>query len=68
MVSLYSMFHNFLKVHKTLRVTPAMEARLADHVWTFEDIVERIDRDAPKPGLRVAHQRQLRFPPAALTH
>ena len=54
MVSLYSFFYNFLKIHKTLRVTPAMEARLTDHVWTFEDIVERIDRDAPKSGLRVA--------------
>jgi hypothetical protein len=31
MVALYSMFYNFGRVHQTLRVTPAMEGRLADH-------------------------------------
>src|SRR5690606_38368058 len=39
MVALYTMFYNFVRVHKTLRVTPAMQAGLTDHVWTFEDIV-----------------------------
>jgi hypothetical protein len=33
------MYYNFGRVHKTLRVTPAMEAGLADHVWSFEEIV-----------------------------
>jgi hypothetical protein len=37
MVALYSVFYNFCKVHKTLRVTPAMEANLMDRVLTFED-------------------------------
>jgi hypothetical protein len=39
MVALYFMFYNFARVHQTLRVTPAMEAGLADHVWSVEDIV-----------------------------
>jgi hypothetical protein len=30
------------RVHQTLRVTPAMEAGLADHVWTIEEIVALI--------------------------
>jgi IS1 family transposase len=39
MVSLYFMFYNFGRVHQTLRVTPAMEAGIADHVWSIEEIV-----------------------------
>ena len=34
MVALYFMYYNFGRVHQTLRVTPAMEAGIADHVWT----------------------------------
>jgi hypothetical protein len=30
--------YNFCRVHKTLRVTPAMEAGLTDHVWTLEEL------------------------------
>lgn len=37
-VSLHFMHYNFARVHKTLRVTPAMEAGIADHVWTLEEI------------------------------
>lgn len=29
----------FARIHKTLRVTPAMEAGVADHVWSLEEIV-----------------------------
>jgi IS1 family transposase len=38
-VALHYMWYNFARVHKTLRVTPAMEAGIADHVWTIEEIV-----------------------------
>ncbi|MGB8030389.1 MAG: IS1 family transposase [Terracidiphilus sp.] len=37
-VALHFMYYNFVRVHKTLRVTPAMEAGLADHVWTIEEL------------------------------
>jgi hypothetical protein len=39
MVSLYFMSYNFGPVHQTLRVTPAMEAGIANHVWSIEEIV-----------------------------
>jgi hypothetical protein len=39
MVALYFMYYNFARVHQTLRVTPAMEAGLSDHVWSIEEIV-----------------------------
>jgi hypothetical protein len=38
MVDLYFMHYNFCRVHKTLRVTPAMQAGLTDHVWTIEEL------------------------------
>ncbi len=37
-VALHYMWYNFARVHKTLRVTPAMEARISDHVWSMEEI------------------------------
>lgn len=42
-ISLYFMFYNFCKIHKTLRVTPAMEARIADQVWDLEEVVMMAD-------------------------
>lgn len=38
-VALYFMYYNFGRVHQTLRVTPAMEAGVANHVWSIEEIV-----------------------------
>lgn len=37
-VAIYFMHYNFARVHQTLRVTPAMEAGLTDHVWSLEEI------------------------------
>ncbi len=39
MVALYFMHYNFCRVHKTLRVTPAMEAGLTDHVWAIDEML-----------------------------
>jgi IS1 family transposase len=39
-VALFYMHYNFARVHQTLRVTPAMEARIARHVWSVQEIVE----------------------------
>jgi hypothetical protein len=41
-IALYFMYYNFGRVHQTLRVTPAMEVGLADHVWAIEEIVARL--------------------------
>ena len=38
-MALYFMYYNFARVHQTLRVTPAMEACISDHVWSVEEIV-----------------------------
>lgn len=42
-VALHFMYYNFCQVHQTLRVTPAMEAKIADHVWTIEDILKLME-------------------------
>lgn len=39
-LALYFMYYNFARVHQSLRVTPAMEAGIADHVWSLEEIVD----------------------------
>ena len=39
-VALHFMHYNFRRIHKTLRVTPAMEADLANHVWTIDELVD----------------------------
>lgn len=38
-LALYFMYYNFARIHSTLRVTPAMEAGVSDHVWDIEEIV-----------------------------
>ncbi|MDX2257467.1 MAG: IS1 family transposase [Hyphomicrobiaceae bacterium] len=50
MVALYTVFYNFTRIHKTLRVTPAIAAGLTDRVWSMEDVVALMDAVAPKPG------------------
>lgn len=42
-VALHFMYYNFARVHKTLRVTPAMEAQVSDHVWSLEEIAKLLD-------------------------
>ena len=42
-VSLHFMFYNFGRIHKTLRVTPAMEAGVIDNVWSLEEIAGLAD-------------------------
>jgi IS1 family transposase len=50
MVSLYTVFHNFVRIHKTLRCTPAMAAGLSKTLWSMDDIIALIDARAEKPN------------------
>ncbi len=47
-VALHFMYYNFGRIHKSLRVTPAMEAGIADHVWTLEEIAGLAKEEPPK--------------------
>ena len=44
-VALHYMFYNFCRIHQTLKVTPAMEAGITDHVWSLEEVCALL----PKP-------------------
>jgi IS1 family transposase len=42
-LALYFAYYNFVRIHQTLRVTPAMEAGITDHVWTIEEMLSKIE-------------------------
>jgi hypothetical protein len=46
-VALYFAHYNFVRVHSSLRVTPAMEAGVTDHVWTLADLAELTEASWP---------------------
>ena len=50
MLSLYFVHYNFIRIHKTIKVTPAMEAGLTDTLHDMEWLVDLIDANAPKPN------------------
>ena len=50
MVGIWSVWYNFIRIHKSLRITPAMAASLTNTVWSWETIVAKMDEVAPKAG------------------
>jgi hypothetical protein len=38
-LALHFAYYNFCRVHQSLRVTPAMEAGIADHIWTLDELI-----------------------------
>jgi len=43
MVAPYAVWYNFIRIHKTLRATPAMEAGVTDRLFTYEELVGIVD-------------------------
>jgi IS1 family transposase len=58
-VALHFMYCNYVRIHQTLRVTPAMEAGLSDHAWTIEELVAMGDAAMPKPGKRGPYKERI---------
>src|SRR5579862_8328363 len=46
-VALHFMYCNYVRIHQTLRVTPAMESGLSDHVWSIEELLQMADGYMP---------------------
>jgi hypothetical protein len=44
MLAIYHAYYNFCRVHQKMRVTPAMEAGLTDHVWSLEELVGLLEQ------------------------
>jgi hypothetical protein len=42
-INLHMMHCNFIRIHQTIRCTPAMAAGVVDHLWTMADVVELIE-------------------------
>ena len=57
-LALYFAFYNFCRVHKTLRMSPAMAAGVSDRLWSLEDIVAKIDAMAPPPKPRGPYKKR----------
>ena len=57
-LALYFAFYNFCRIHKSLRVTPAMAAGITDTVWSLEDIVAKIDTMAGPPKPRGPYKKR----------
>ena len=47
-VAIYFTWYNFGRVHQTLKMTPAMRAGIANHVWTVDEMIELLTKDEPK--------------------
>jgi IS1 family transposase len=56
-LALFFMHYNFVRVHKTLRMSPAMAAGLVDTLWSMEDIAERIEVRVNAPKARGPYKR-----------
>ena len=56
-LALYFVWYNFARIHKSLRVSPAMAAGVTDRLWDMADIVKLIDDAASKPGPRGSYKK-----------
>lgn len=64
-VAIHFMYYNFVRIHQSLRVTPAQAAGVTDRLWELSDMVAMIDAAAPKPGKRGPYKpRQDKIQPA----
>lgn len=59
MVAIWTVWYNWVRIHKSLRITPAMAANLTDTVWTWEMIVAKMDEVAPKPGRPKTYKKRI---------
>jgi len=56
-VALHMMYYNFVRIHQTLRVTPAMAAGMTDRLWEVSDIVALWEAVEPKAGPRGPYKK-----------
>lgn len=56
-VALHMMYYNFVRIHKTLRVTPAMASGVSDRLWDIADIAKLVEDAEAKPGKRGPYKK-----------
>jgi IS1 family transposase len=57
-MALFTTYYNFVRIHKTLRVTPAMAAGVSDRLWEVSDIVALLEATEAKPGKRGSYKKE----------
>ena len=51
------MYYNFVRIHKTLRVTPAMAAGVTERLWEIADIAKLVEQAESTPGKRGPYKK-----------
>jgi hypothetical protein len=62
-VALWFTYYNFCRVHSTLRVTPAMEPGICDHVWSIEELCDLLPENH-----KIGHEMDRALIAKALSH
>lgn len=57
-LALYFVFYNFTRIHKTLRMSPAMAAGITDRLWSLDDVVAKINAMVPAPAKRGSYKER----------
>jgi IS1 family transposase len=57
-VALHFMYCNYIRIRQTLRVTPAMESGLSDHVWSIDELLGMMDAQMPQPTKRGPYKKR----------
>ena len=52
-------YYNFVRIHKTLRVTTAMAAGVTDRLWEVSDVVALLEASESKPGKRGIYKKRI---------
>jgi len=58
MVALYTVWYNFIRIHKTLKTSPAMAAGVSATLWSMDDLVAMMGAVAPKPERRGPYKKK----------
>ncbi|MGH8712842.1 MAG: IS1 family transposase, partial [Casimicrobiaceae bacterium] len=58
-LALYFMHYNFVRLHQTLRVSPAMAAGVTDKLWSLDDVVALIETDEQQPRKRGPYKKRI---------
>ncbi len=58
MVALYVVWYNFCRIHKSLRVSPAISPNVSDRLWSMDDVAEMIEARLTKPGKRGLYKQR----------
>jgi hypothetical protein len=56
-VALFTTYYNFVRIHRTLRMSPAMAAGVTDRLWEIADIVALVEATDVQPGKRGPYKK-----------